>query len=196
MMSTSRNLTNDIEALLPFYVNGSLDPEDRAKVEAELLNNSELTGEVEALTKLRETMQQLEFGTSPGQFGLARLLRDIDRNEEKAPSKPVFSWSIAVAAVAALVTLGASWMYDRYGPSIDQASGDTQKRLTVAFQPDATQAEVSNLLIDLELEIVEGPTAIGLYKLVPEKGREQNALSELAMELRNRPDLIESVDMP
>ena len=87
-------------------------------------------------------------------------------------------------------------MYDRYGPSIDQASGDTQKRLTVAFQPDATQAEVSNLLIDLELEIVEGPTAIGLYKLVPEKGREQNALSELAMELRNRPDLIESVDMP
>ena len=83
-------------------------------------------------------------------------------------------------------------MTDRHSPSIDQAGRRTDL-LTVAFQPNATQAEISDLLQDLDLEIAGGPSAIGLYKLA---AGEQGNLSELAVQLRGRQDLIESVDMP
>ena len=191
-MSAGSVQNDSVEALLPFYVNGTLEPEDRARVEAELDANPDLSAELEALTTLRETMQRLEFGNSPGRFGLARILRDIEGQEQQKPSKPILPWSIAVAAVAALVAVGASWMTDRHSPSIDQAGRRTDL-LTVAFQPNATQAEISDLLQDLDLEIAGGPSAIGLYKLA---AGEQGNLSELAVQLRGRQDLIESVDMP
>ena len=191
-MSAGSVQNDSVEALLPFYVNGTLEPEDRARVEAELDANPVLSAELEALTTLRETMQRLEFGNSPGRFGLARILREIEGQEQQKPSKPILPWSIAVAAVAALVAVGASWMTDRHSPSIDQAGRPTDL-LTVAFQPNATQAEISDLLQDLDLEIAGGPSAIGLYKLT---AGEQGNLSELAVQLRGRQDLIESVDMP
>jgi len=191
-MSVNSIQNDTVESLLPFYVNGTLEPEGRARVDAELSAHPELIAELEALTKLRETMQQLDFGTTPGRFGLARVLRDIEGSEQEKAPRPLLPWSIAVAAVAALVAVGASWMTDRHSANIDQAGTGT-KLLTVAFQPNATQAEISGLLQDLDLEIAGGPTAIGLYKLA--SGQQSN-LSELAVQLRGRQDLIESVDMP
>lgn len=192
-MSTENLQIDDAETLLPFYVNGTLEPESREIVDAELSANPGLNDELKALSNLRETMQQLDFGTSPGQFGLARVLRDIDELEQKKPSKPVLPWSIAVAAVAALIAVGTAWMADLGAPHYKYVSDPDENLLTVAFQPEATQAEISDLLLELQLEIKKGPTAIGLYKLASDQ---QSDLNELAIQLRDRRDLIESVDMP
>ena len=193
-MSTNDTHYDDVETLLPFYVNGTLEPEARERVDAELKDNPGLHTELQALTKLRETMHGLDFGSSPGRFGLARIMRDIDRQEQPKFSKPVVSWSIAVAAVAALVAVGAAWVVEQRGASYQLASGDSEQAyLKVAFAPDAKQSDISKLLQELELSISGGPTAIGLYHLDP---GDRNDLDALAGLLRDRRDLIDSVDVP
>lgn len=193
----------EIEALLPFYVNGTLRGDERTGVEAALAADARLRGEADALGRIRTAMRDLDTGPTPGEFGLARLMRDIDRAAPKVAAPKTASprrvvtllpWGLAAAAAIALVAVGLG----RFGPDQDapyrQASGDAATAtLTLAFQPEATQAAVSDLLLEYGLVIVDGPSAIGLYRVAPADGRD---LSALAAELRDRQEVVESVDLP
>lgn len=193
-MVTAEDEMDNVQGLLSFYANGTLEPEERARVESALQEFPDIKSDALTLEKLRETMQGLDTGSSPGEFGLARLLRDIDRAERPKPAGKVLPWSVAAAAMAALFAVGFVWMAEPRDEAFMQASGDPGvPLLMIAFQPDATQAQISDLLLELRLEIVRGPSAIGLYGLDP--GAERD-LSAIASDLRGRSDLVESVDLP
>jgi anti-sigma-K factor RskA len=190
----------ELESLLPFYVNGTLTSEERARVDAALREDAMLRDQARTLEELRTTMHDTDYGQSPGEFGLARLMRDIDRTEAASKSvgtarrHALLPWGLAVAASAALLAVSLGWVgTDQTAPYL-QASGDAESSyLTVAFQPDASQSDVSNLLLEQGLVIVDGPSAIGLYRLAPGEGSD---VATLAADLRARSDLIESVDLP
>jgi len=190
----------ELEALLPFYVNGTLASEERARLEAALREDAKLRDQARTLEELRTTMHDTDYGQSPGEFGLARLMRDIDRAEAASTSvgtarrHALLPWGLAVAASAALLAVSLGWVgTDQTAPYL-QASGDADgSYLTVAFQPDASQSEVSNLLLEQGLVIVDGPSALGLYRLAPGDGRDIEAL---AADLRAQDELVESVDLP
>ena len=74
-MTRARDL---VELDLAFHVNGTLEAEARAEVEALLAEDARLRSEAEALAVIRAEMQA-EGIRSPGEFGLARLLRDVAR---------------------------------------------------------------------------------------------------------------------
>ena len=114
-MSTPRR---DIEELLPFLANGTLQGAERAEVEASVAADPALAQELEALKRVRQQMQSEAFETSPGELGLARLLRDVEREgqtlapaaETQAPSSGVSVvqlrfWQVASALVAAIAAL-------------------------------------------------------------------------------------------
>jgi anti-sigma-K factor RskA len=190
----------ELEALLPFYLNGTLASEERARVDAALREDARLRDQARTLEELRTTMHDTDYGQSPGEFGLARLMRDIDRAEAASADSgtarrhALLPWGLAVAASAALLAVSLGWVGgDQTAPYL-QASGDAEgSYLTVAFQPDASQSDVSNLLLEQGLVIVDGPSAIGLYRLAPGEGRDVEAL---AADLRAQGALIESVDLP
>jgi anti-sigma factor RsiW len=197
-MMAVANERRDLEALLPFYVNGTLAGDERLSVDAALKEDARLRDEAEALSRLRRTMKDIDDGPSPGEFGLARLMRDIDRLEApaQAPRRRglILPWSIAAAASAGFLALALGWMSADQSEPFRQASGVADALyLTVAFQPDVAQSAVSGLLLEYGLEIVEGPSALGLYRVDPGAGRD---LEALAAELRDRAEVIESVDMP
>lgn len=195
MMAVADERRN-LEALLPFYVNGTLTADERRGVDAALRDDPRLRDEAEALARLRRTMQDSDSDASPGEFGLARLMRDIDRQEAPAPRRRsmILPWSIAAAASAGFLALALGWMPAERSEPYLQASGDADGVfLTVAFQPEATQSDVSALLLEYGLEIVEGPSALGLYRVAPGNGRDLDAL---AADLRNRATIIESIDLP
>ena len=189
----------EVEALLPFYVNGTLRGDERAGVEAALDDDARLRDEVEALGHIRRSMRDIDMGHTPGEFGLARLMRDIDR---AAPARqPVvrrtgtlLPWGLAAAAAVALVAVGLGrFGFEESAPYTQASGGADETFLTLAFQPEASQAQVSDLLLEYGLVIVDGPSAIGLYRVDPGQGRD---LAALAAELRDREEVIESVDTP
>lgn len=199
----------NIEELLPFYVNGSLTAEERARVERGLSEDNRLREDLLALTRLRAAMHSQEPERSPGPFGRARLLRDIDRQEAArvvdtvrgGPSRrrtSPFPSVLAAAVVAGIFALGVGWFSQSDTATYRLASGGEVAAvqgplLTIAFRPDATEAQIAALLRDLRLGIVAGPTALGLYRV--EAGTSAD-LTELAARLRAAPDVIESVGLP
>jgi anti-sigma factor RsiW len=189
----------EIEALLPFYVNGTLRGDERASVEAALDDDARLRDEAAALGHIRQSMRDIDMGHTPGEFGLARLMRDIDRAAPvRQPAvrrqSALLPWGLAAAAAVALVAVGLGrFGFEESAPYTQASGGADETFLTLAFQPEASQAQVSDLLLEYGLVIVDGPSAIGLYRVDPGQGRD---LAALAAELRDREEVIESVDTP
>lgn len=162
----------DIRDLLPFWVNGTLTGEDHDRVALALQNSDALRAEVIALAALRNRMQKAPMLASPGALGLARLMREIDAE----PLRKAFSWRGAglIAATAAVVAVFSSALtfatMDRETGGDDlvyeQASGDDlSATLTVSFRPEASEAAISKLLRKKGLVIIDGPSALGLYRI-------------------------------
>ncbi|MGI3164620.1 zf-HC2 domain-containing protein [Pseudooceanicola sp. 200-1SW] len=186
---------DEIEALLPFYANGTASAEERAAVEAALAEDPRLEIELAALLAIREGMQAEEV-QSPGAFGLARLMRDVEDTAQLAPAANSATaprprlWQ-AVAAVAVVALLGQSlWLGTRGGEAGYGLAGGGEGGFVVAFDPDAPEGEIRTLLLSLGIEIAGGPSALGLYRLIPPASENPEALLAL---LRSS-DLVEDVD--
>ena len=184
---------DDIQTLLPFLANDTLTGDERADVEAEVAKDADLQAELAALRAIRDTMQA-EDHESPGEFGLARLMRDAEGAAQapvaaNSPSRPIL-WQIAAAILLAVV-LGQAFITSRSGePGFELAGGDAAFEITL--EADATEAEIRALLLDAGVEIVSGPTEMGAYQLAPLGGvSEADAAATLAAS-----DLIESLSTP
>lgn len=194
---------DELSALLPFHANGTLEGAERAAVDAALEIDADLRSELAALRAIRDTMQA-EEAQSPGDLGLARLLREIEReavtdmasaaNDNRVPIARLRLWQAAAALVLA-VGLGFNLLPDAGGPAPEMeaamsdepaaqgfslASGDAAD-FTVIFSPDATEAEIRALLLEAGVEITGGPSALGLYGLgLLDLGTDDAARSVLA----------------
>jgi len=180
----------NIHELLPFRANGTLEGADLAAVDAALAEDAALRAELAALSAIRDTMQAEEV-QSPADFGLARLMRDVDAeirvatpapaaaNDNVVPLMRLRIWQVAAAVVLAVglgfnlsqFGPGSAPMNSAEAPMADPAGfslasgGEAAADFTVVFAPDATEAEIRALLLNSGLEIVAGPSALGLYGL-------------------------------
>ncbi len=176
----------DIHELLPFRANGTLEGADLDAVDAALAEDAGLRADLAALSAIRDTMQAEEIA-SPGEFGLARLMRDVEAdarvstpapaaaNDNVVPLMRLRIWQVAAAVVLAV---GLGFNLPQFGPGtapmdsaesepagFTLASGGADADFTVIFTPDATEIEIRGLLLDAGLEIVSGPSALGIYGL-------------------------------
>lgn len=103
----------EIEALLPFLANETLVGAERETVETAVAGDPQLAAELAALRAIRQQMQTEEMEASPGELGLARLMRDIDReaapipvpeasNDTMVPVTRLRLWQVAAAALLAV----------------------------------------------------------------------------------------------
>jgi anti-sigma factor RsiW len=155
----------ELSALLVFLANGTLEGEEKARVEAAVAADPALQVELASLRAIRARMQDEALPQSPGAFGQARLMRDLDR--EARPLRSNRLWQgVAAAAMALLVV---QTLVVQTGSDLRLAEGKVEVAsgpvLTVAFAGTATEAEIRALLIELDLTIVSGPSALGLYRL-------------------------------
>lgn len=181
---------NSVSEMLPFYVNGSLDEDEAAIVRAAIRADANLALEEQELRALRDQVQEQQVGGSPGEMGLARLMRDIERSQPTPLVEKRTIWaSLAASAVTALAIFG--WSQMTQDPVYVQASGPSEiEGVEVLLHPSITMQELSDTLIDLELVIVGGPTALGIYRIGPDAGQ---ALSEVAMMLRSTTNVFDYV---
>lgn len=157
--------TDDEQALallVPFYVNGALPADARAKVEAALPGDAALRAELEAAREIAALVKQggaelaAETAAAP-----SRLLMLLSRLEMRRTFwKPAFAAAAAVVAMQAGVILWQATRDGRYeglsGPVA--AAPERAGQLLVRLSPDARWAEVEALLSSRGLEIVGGPS--------------------------------------
>ncbi|MGF1632073.1 MAG: hypothetical protein ACFCUT_21560 [Kiloniellaceae bacterium] len=169
-----------LDLLLPWYVNGTLEAEERRQVEAYLERNSHARDEVELLRALRQQVKDERIENSPGELGLQRLKREIkqatpqqggtDRSSGRTVVVAGFWRPLAVAACLAVVIQAGVMIGLSGGPGseVDIASGTaglTAPVLQVTFDPGATEQEIRDVLQSAGASIADGPTALGIYNL-------------------------------
>lgn len=192
---------------LPFAVNGTLPAPEAAQLEDWLAHDPDLQDDAAFLSRLRGLMRAEPLPETGAEFGLARLLRELP--PQLAPAAAPARWrqvlsGMAVPALAACVAavvagLGTAALLRPEAPAEDlyyeQASGDTADlpRLTVTFAPDAKAGDLAALLQAEDLLIVDGPGALGLYRLELPAGADALATAD---RLRAAQGLVLSVDGP
>jgi len=181
--------TRDLEQLLPFYVNGTLEGAEKDAIEKRLEEDEDFRMELEFLKALRTNIQAEEMGQSPGELGLARLHKEISAenapaNLPKAANDNRF-WRIT--AIAAAIALLFSVTVQLYAPLNGQddyvtASGSANVEgpvFQIFFEENSTQADISAFLAQEKLTIIEGPTEIGYYRVAARNALTDNSSKQL-----------------
>ncbi len=193
-MTQSKSDRIETAELLPFWVNGSLQPSEALQIEAAMAFDSDLRAEAEALKRLRDTIQAGTPAFSPGELGWVRLQRAIAQE----PRQHIWQKRVIAAAalVATLALIGIYMVSPRLANAPDtfrQASGQSSSRiLTVSFRSGATEAAIADVLLRNGLIIVDGPSALRLYRI--EVGKNQDP-AMAAMALRSETGIFETVEL-
>ncbi|HHO68050.1 MAG TPA: hypothetical protein ENK12_03365 [Gammaproteobacteria bacterium] len=154
------------DELLVFHVNGTLDAEERAQVEAHLADCPRCREEVEFLRALRSSMQASAADAEPDDMAWPRLQRAI--RKEKTGQRPrrwlpaALAASLLVIAVQAVMLIGERAPDSRYTLS---GAGPQGVVLQLRFQPQATEAQIRDVLQRVDATLIDGPGALGVYRV-------------------------------
>jgi anti-sigma-K factor RskA len=178
---------DELEALLPFYLNGTLEGEDLAAVEAWL------TSDPAAMAALGEAEAEFSGTTAaneairPPADALSRFSKALDA--EAGPARAAapcalarlwvgfmaipagFAWAAATAAVV-LVLVQTVMEPGGPGGPVEIAGTEAQNMpfALVTFKPDARIADISAVLSGQGAVILSGPAGGGVFKIgVPAK---------------------------
>ncbi|RWQ20406.1 anti-sigma factor [Mesorhizobium sp.] len=175
---------DEMETLLPFYLNGSLEGAELEAVEEWLATDpAALAALGEAEAEFSGTAASNEAIRPPAD-ALSRFARALDAEADpaRAPaaSRLAQAWGrftavpagVAWAAVAALLALVVMQSFERPGGidsdfEIAGQQGDLAKMpfALVTFKPDAKMADIVAFLGEHQLKIAGGPTAEGVFRL-------------------------------
>jgi hypothetical protein len=177
------------DELLPFYVNGTLNADDSAWIEHYLHEHPLAANEVNWLRSVQATAQNEAVPVS-SEIGLERALRRIHGERAaaapvKAPLsaverlrdwfsrlvpgpmlKPALAGALAVIALQAVVI--TAMVGEREETSLirkvpDIGTTEQPAYVKVNFRPDATEADIRMLLLDVQANIASGPGQLGDY---------------------------------
>jgi anti-sigma-K factor RskA len=166
------------EALLPWYVNGSLDAAERELVERALERSQTLRAELVRLERLGTLVADVgAVEPVPAADGFARLRRMMLASAPSPTARPHWTagaggllgllWRPAVVAglatvvvieAAAIATLVPASAPPRFVTAAGPAEG---ARAVVKFKPETTLSDIQSLLAAEQATIVRGPTPDG-----------------------------------
>lgn len=205
MTSTTNDNRGDDEdetfaLLLPWYVNGTLSPDERARLEAHAERSPAFAQQLAAETSLRNAVR---FPPADTDAGWEKLRAQIEPEQghpsgivQSLPVRPKQSrhfaglrwsarepWAMAaqilllVACAASLITVLNRDNFVLLGRS-DPAHSPAGNVL-IMFQPATTQAATQAVLRENGVQIVRGPTDTGAYVAAVDTANRPQILSRL-----------------
>jgi hypothetical protein len=166
---------DEMETLLPFYLNGSLEGAELEAIEEWLASDpAALAALGEAEAEFSGTAAANEAIRPPAD-ALGRFARALDAEAGPARAPAASSWlaqawgrfmavpaGVAWAAAAALLALVVVQSFEQPGQQGDLAR---MPFALVKFKPDAKMADIAVFLGENQLKIAGGPTAEGVFRL-------------------------------
>jgi anti-sigma-K factor RskA len=195
---------DEVRRNLPWYAAGSLAAEEAAAVEAELGRSPDLRRELQEWQAIESAAAAPRAGEPEFRGHVAQAWARIDAHERsergRAPRAPLallgawlrHTWlatpvggRVALAVqLALLVAMGATFELAprAESPYRTLSSGATTvaagPRLTVAFEPTTTEAQLRALLASIDAEVIAGPTPEQFYT-IQLRGRSASAQAAL-----------------
>jgi hypothetical protein len=162
---------DNIESLLPFYLNGTLSNEERREVEKALEHSAVLREELVFLEQIKHDVKAYQPAmASPGEVGWQRLQQQINETSVIEPKHR--KWRVTAMISSTLLIAQSLWIGIMaptafYAPAGGEQSPTQQAAKTVSFQvafnPNATEAAIRAALLMVDAQIISGPSALGLY---------------------------------
>lgn len=206
---------SETERLLPWYVNGTLDDAEQARVDGHLALCPQCRQELGFLRELKAecTNAQVQVDADP----TASFLRLRDRLQPPRAQQPasllarardawaaVPTWLRGAVAVPCALALGLFGLvlYRGEPPAEYRTLGDAPapvadaglRHLVVVFDPHIEHARMQQLLRASQARIVDGPNEAGAYVLAVPAAREANVRD--ALRAAAGVTMVESLDPP
>ncbi|MBB1518766.1 anti-sigma factor family protein [Aquipseudomonas guryensis] len=167
---------DDLRALLPWYLNGTLTADERVRVEALLQRSAEAREKLAGLRQLAPAVKHAEqqhnnAHSAPAELGWARLQRSLQQEPVAARRD---WWKPSLAAAAALVValqLGILMRPASTDTDWQLQSGGQQQvlsggyRVQLRFVEHAQWQQVRGLLLEVDAVLVDGPSALGIVQV-------------------------------
>jgi len=188
-----------VDALLPWYVNRTLEGDELEYVRAHLEECAQCRQEAAWLRELHAAC--VTAGSVPGASNpLYKLRRQLETRSTKHTfvRRLAGTWQTSNAwarwgAVAASFVLGAAVILATSGPreAVDPApyrtlgavtTADASGSLIVVFDPATTEAELRRILREAGARLVDGPTQANAYVLDVPAGQHGHAMQVLRKE--------------
>lgn len=181
-----RDAHEQAKMLLPWHVNGTLEPGDAAFFEAHLAECAECRADVVADRALRALYAKTPPAHEPARPAAPNVMgssaaRHVSRSWGKAAA-----FAMAAAAAVALVVLIVPPQSDGEYRLLGSDEAAQPGNAIVLFAPDTAERELRAALEQAGARLVDGPTASGAYVVrVPEAHR-----AEALQGLRDLPQVM------
>lgn len=163
----------DEEALFA-YVSDKATPDETARIEAAAADSPALRAELAVMGELKGALATASDGPDTREFGWRRLEAEIAKGGATAPPPRAARnhlWRIAALLLGAIVLGQGTYIALAPGagdaPTFRTVSEESTAAfgLAVGFTASAEMGAVQTMLGELGARIVDGPGAIGLYRL-------------------------------
>jgi anti-sigma-K factor RskA len=185
-----------VDALLPFYINGTLRGEEFASVERHVSGCRQCQLEIDWLRQVFAACAALSpLEDAPVErFSLAG--NGLATYRHAWPARLAHGWrasppwmrGLLAAQLAAIAVLGTTVAIDAGDKPAYQTLGIESRSVTsrnavaVVFDPTATEAEIRRIVAGVDARIVDGPTATHAFVLELPSAQAERALQSLRAE--------------
>lgn len=181
---------DEVQELLPWFVNGTLDTDEAERVEAHLASCAECRGELAAERQLAEGIANLPVDVESSWEGLQERL-DAQAVGRLQPPPPVWRrpvplvWAVAgpVAAAAGVALFFVNVPLQTAPTAQYRALGSSNvlqtANLIVQFEPNVRVRDMQLALSSSDARLVDGPTQTGAYLLRVDQSQRELALKRL-----------------
>ena len=186
---------------LPFLVNGTLAPDERGPVEVHLEQCASCRAELEFLRALQKGVRETEAQAQPGELAWQRLRRALEQESTGTDAAATggvagapawMKYALAASLVLVLAQGLVLWRHSDapvYRPAGTQYQGAV---IQLRFRDQATEAQIRALLQSVGGRIIDGPGAVGIYRVALDlDATDAAALRARIEQLRARTDLVE-----
>ena len=173
-----------VHELLPWHVTDTLSPEERKLVETHLASCRVCRDELELIREERTAVREQADNMPPVPDMLPHALSRIDDWERARTTEPAgwlarlidrawnppvpFARAVFAVQFAVILLVGSLWLFSgppdaRFTTLSGPGGISNGARLTVIFRPGTTEEAMRQTLLDLNVNIVSGPSALGVY---------------------------------
>lgn len=185
-----KNPHEEVQELLPWFVNGTLDQDELEQVEAHLAECPECRAE---LTAERRLAAAIESSPADTEGAWERMEQRLDAKAASSitPTPSLLKrrvpvvWAIAgpiaasVAVAAVMLTITPRTVTEPQYRALSAAQAPAAANLIIQFQPATQVRDMQTALQSVDARLVDGPTETGAYLLRVDGNKRPFALKQL-----------------